>query len=161
MSLCAVCAASIKRCLCVFSFFNNTRGYNVAHCIIKHLLISNPGWLIKCQFSAHHDLFPVVGCRRSVCSRSVLKHKLYFWERCHPSAGYGTLCYDKLLAAVMPIYLNNSHRCPSTCTNWHQCGPGPLLFKQTSTEKQEPFEFNETDGYKTCFHVALDMFALF
>lgn len=56
-----LCAVSITTCIRVQ---RNTRGFIIGHCIIRLVLISNPHWLMKCQFSAHHDGFPVVGCRQ-------------------------------------------------------------------------------------------------
>lgn len=96
------------------------------------------------------------GWLQTACSRRPLELKLHFWEWCHRSAGFGTLRYGKLLAAVMPIYPNNSHRCFSTCTNWHQqprIASDQAAMKRRITDDTSHVMFNTLHTLIFCFQL--------
>jgi len=108
----------VRLVLCVLC---NTRGIFTGHCIIRLMLISNPQWLINRQFSARHDAFPVVGCRRVSSSCVSGNDAIAQLGTARYATGNCWCCYAHLHQQLPLVLL--PHWCSSTCTNWHKLAP--------------------------------------
>lgn len=113
------CSLSVPFLSCI-RVQGNTRGFIIGHCIIRLLQISNPDWLMRCQFSAHHDGFPVVGCRQQHAAVGRSNSSCISGNGAIAQLGLARYATANCWLLLCPSTQNNSHWCFSTCTNWHQ-----------------------------------------